>query len=138
MRALVRTDPPGAVVLDADPGKETAPRPRLSVGSAVELLVGPQCRLTVAHDDAVIAPVGEPRGRRRVGVFAEREVDVNDVVGRFARELRALLGVEDVIRRRHEIAEPPRLREVVMQGSQRLDVCHDADRTLPVAHARQR
>ncbi len=47
VRALVGTDPTGAVVLDAHPAEKPTPRARLAVGTGVVLCVRPQRGLTV-------------------------------------------------------------------------------------------
>ena len=53
VRALVRADPPGAVVLDAHAGEHAVARAAASVRAGVVLLERPQRRLRVGDDDAL-------------------------------------------------------------------------------------
>jgi len=97
VRALVRADAPGAILLDAHPGEEAPARAQLAVGPAVALLERPQRRFRVAHQHARVLPLGVELGRVRVGLIAVRKVDLDDVVRRARDQLRALAGIDHVI-----------------------------------------
>ncbi len=124
MRALVGPDPTGAVILHAYAREEPAPRAALPVGSGVVLLERPQLRLLVLNHDVVATPVRERAGGLGVWIIAPREVDAHDVVRGASLELGPLLIVDHVIRRRDDGLQAAGLLEVVVKGSERLDLRH--------------
>jgi hypothetical protein len=130
--ALVRADAPGAVVLDAHTREDAVAGQRATIGAGVVLREGPQRGLVVAHDGALGLPALEDRRRLGIGVPPARptlgQVDAHDVVGRAIGELPALLGVDDVVGRRRDVAKRADLCQVVVQGAQGLDVGHGGPR----------
>jgi hypothetical protein len=129
VRALVRPDPPGAVLLDAHAREQAVARAALPVGAGVVLLERPERRLRVLDDDAFGAPCPERRGGVLVRVAAGgilRQVDRDGVVGRAREQLGALLGVDHVVRRGRDAREPTGAIEVVVERVQGRDVGHAA------------
>jgi hypothetical protein len=127
VRALVRADPAGAVVLDLHAGEEAVAGPGAAVGAGVVLGERPQRGLPVADEDAVALPVGERPRRVLVGVaVGAREVDLHGVVGGAGDERGALLVVDDVVRRRRDGLEAADGVEVVVDRAEGLDVGHAA------------
>ncbi len=127
MRALVRPDPAGTVVLDAHAREQPVARAAAPVGPGVVLLERPQGGLAVLDDDSLLAPLPQQRGRVRVRVAAAgilREVDLDDVVRGAGDQLGALGGVDDVVGRRGDGGQAPCALEVVVEGVQRRDVGH--------------
>ena len=88
VRALVRADAAGPVVLDPHPGEDPVARAGAAVGSRVVLGERPQGRLVVLDHDALGAPGGERRGRVLVGLGPLGQVDLDDVVGGARRAAR--------------------------------------------------
>jgi hypothetical protein len=127
MGALVRPDPARPVVLDADAREDAVPRAAAAVRAGVVLLERPQRGLGVGDDDAVLAPGGQDRGGVRVRIALERilwQVDLDDVVRRAGDQLRALVGVDDVVRGRDHGGQATRAVEVVAEGVKGSDVGH--------------
>ena len=125
VRALVRADLAGAVLLDADLREEPAARARLPVGAGVVLGEEPERRLVVADDHAVVLPAGERRRRVFVRVaVALRQVDLDDVVRRAAQQLRALLVVDDVVGRSDDVREVSDDGRVEAESTERSDLGH--------------
>ena len=85
VRALVRADAPGAVVLDAHAREDAVAGERAAVGAGVVLGQRPQRGLVVAHDGALLLPALEDRSppRRRCPAPARPRA------GRRARRCRA-------------------------------------------------
>ena len=124
MRALMRPDPAGAVVIHADTREEPRSLSRLPVGTDVVLHERPQRRLLVADDHALLAPSLEQALRVGVGVDADRQVDPHDVVGRAGLEITALVLVDHVVGRGHDVLEPASPVQVVVKRPQRFDIGH--------------
>ena len=124
MRALVRPDPAGAIVLHAHAREEAAALAAPAVGAGVILLECPECRRRVGRDHALPAPVGQQAAGLGIGIVAHREVDAHDVVGGASLELGTLRGVDHVVRRRHHRLQSSGLLEVVVERPQRFDLGH--------------
>ena len=127
MRALVRADPPGAVVLDAHAREQAVARAAAAVGAGVVLLERPQRGLGVLHHHALVAPApqhGGGVGVRVAAVRVLREVDLDDVVRGAGDQRGALGGVDDVVGRRGDGGEAPGAVEVVVERVQGSDDGH--------------
>ena len=127
VRPLVRPDPAGPVLLDADAGEQAVAGQPAGVRCDVVLGERPDRRLIVPDDGALGDPAPEQlRGVlvRVAAVVGLRQVDRYDVVRRPFGELGPLLGVDDVVGRSRDAAQRTDDAEVVVQGTQRLDVGH--------------
>ena len=124
VRALVRPDAAGPVVLDLHAREEAVARAAAAVRPGVVLRERPQRGRVVAHEDPVRAPALEHVGGVGVRVVALREVDLDDVVGRARDERGALVGVDHVVGRRDDRLQPADAVAVVVEGSEGLDVGH--------------
>ena len=136
VRALVRADRAGAVVLDAHAGEEAVAREAAAVGGGVVLDERPDRGLVVVDDRALGAPLVEERCGVGVAVAAVGvlgEVDRDDVVGRACGEPLALTGVDDVVGRGREILQRAGDGGVVVQGSERLDARHRRESLVGLA-----
>ena len=128
VRALVRADRAGAVVLDAHAREEAVARERAPVGAGVVLHDRPEGGLVVLGDGACRSSrrrAGPPRGRscrRRRGPPAGRCSRRCTASGRRAR--RAASGSMTSYGRRREILQRTRDAGVVVQGAERLDAGH--------------
>ena len=92
VRALVRADPAGAVVLDAHAREDAVARAAPPVGPGVVLLERPQRGRGVGDDDAVGAPVARAcAAASAYGSSPCGQVDRDDVVGRAGEQRLALL-----------------------------------------------
>jgi hypothetical protein len=142
VRALVRADPPRAVVLDPHAREQAAAGLRRPVGRDVVLHERPDRRLLVSDDGAVGLPALQEPRRFGVGVAALlpglRQVDADDVVRRALGQRGALLGVDDVVRRGDDSLQRADLRGVVVQGAQRLHVGHGGVRPYRSPRRRHR
>ena len=134
MRALVRADATGAVLLDADAREEAVARVRPAVRAGVVLGQGPERGLLVAGQDARVAPGREGLGGGGVGIVALRQVDLDDVVRRLAREPGALLGVDHVVGRGDDGAD---VVAGVVEGAEGADVGHAAGEASARARLRR-
>ena len=90
VRALVRPDAAGAVVLDRHAREEPVAGAAPAVGAGVVRASAHSAGLVVAGEDPVSLPLLEHLGGVGVGVVALREVDLDDVVGRAGEQLGAL------------------------------------------------
>ena len=127
VRALVRPDAAGAVVLDRHAREEPVAGAAPAVGAGVVLLERPQRRVVVAGEDPVALPLLEHLGGVGVRVVALREVDLDDVVGRLSEQLGALLGVDHVVGRGDDGLEAADAVAVVVECLEGADVGHVAD-----------
>ncbi len=125
MRALVRANATGAVLLDANATEEPAAGERASAGAGVVLRVSPHRRLLVADDRALELPALEkfPRGRVRIGL-APRQIDGGDVERRARDQRGALIVVDHVVGRRHDVGQRPDHGLVVVERAKWLHVGH--------------
>ena len=119
MRALVRQNRAVLVRLDLQRGHDSTPAPFDPVGTDVVLDEQPD-RRRLLDEHALGSPALECLRRLLLGV---RQRQVDDVV-RVLEVLRALLGGDHVVRRRHERLQRARLRLVVAQRAKGLDDRH--------------
>ena len=121
MRALVRENDPVLVGLRPERGDEPRPRASNAVRADVVLREEPVAGLRVPREHALLAPVLHvPAGL--LLVVGKRQMD--DVVGAARQVLLALLGREDVVRRRDQPLQRAGLRLVVALGAERLHHGH--------------
>ncbi len=116
-----------AVGSEPDPGEEAPAGEATAVGGVVVLLQRPDRRLVVFDQDALVLPGAEQTRRvlvRVVSTGIPREVDLDDVVSGAARELRPLLIIDHVVRRRGDRRQRSHLAEVVVQSPQWFDPSH--------------
>jgi hypothetical protein len=131
VRALVRADLAGPVLLDAHAREEALARALRAVGRDVVLDERVDSGLLVARERAVLLPLLDQLRRVRVGIAAVGilgQVDADDVVGRALLQRLALLGIDDVVGRGDDRIETTGHVEVVAEGQQRVDVRHGGAR----------
>ena len=126
MRALVRADPAGAVVLDPHAGEDAVARARLRRRGPCSPARAPTAR---ASSSRTTIPSSLQRastlGRVAVRIGAVlRQVDLDHVVRRTAQELRSLGRVDHVIGRGGHRLQAADLRQVVVKGVEGFDVGH--------------
>jgi hypothetical protein len=127
MGALVRPDPPGAVLLDPHPREEAAPPLLAAVRRRVLLVERPERRLALLDQRPLGPPVVEQGLRVEVlvpAVLGRRQVDLDHVVRRLRHKLRPQLLVDHVIRRRDHSLQRPHDRLLVPKRPQRLYLGH--------------
>ena len=110
VRALVRADRAGAVVLHAHACEEAVARQAPAVGAGVLLDERPDRLVAVLDHRTLVLPCVEQLGGVGVAVAAVGvlgQVDVDDVVRRARGQLCALLGVDDVVGRGGELLQRP-------------------------------
>ena len=129
---LVRLDASHLVGLGGDRGEHAQPRPRGTGRGLVVLGQHVDRGLGVGREHPTRPPIGEQSRRPGVAILVRhgfRQHEVDDIVGVPRRVARALLGVDDVVRRRDQGAEPVG-RAVPLPAERHDEVrgCHELSR----------